>query len=229
MGSPLCVGLLVFPDLTQLDLTGPYEILSRAPGTRVVLVGTRPGPIRSEWGLTLSTDCTLEEAPPLDVLCVPGGVGVNALLADDTVLDQVAMRGERAAWVTSVCTGALVLGAAGLLRGYRATTHWLSLDLLGALGATPVEARVVRDRNRITGGGVTAGIDFALTAVAELHGREAAERIALMLEYAPAPPFTGGSPRSADRAVVDAVRTERTRVQQERRTLVRDAAQRRRL
>jgi cyclohexyl-isocyanide hydratase len=229
MGSPLTVGLLVFPDLTQLDLTGPYEVLSRAPETRVVLVGSRPGPIRSEWGLTISTDCTFEEAPPLDVLCIPGGTGVNALLADDPVLDFVATRGGRAAWVTSVCTGALVLGAAGLLRGYRATTHWLSLDLLGELGATPVEARVVRDRNRITGGGVTAGIDFAFTAVAELHGRDAAERIALMLEYDPAPPFTGGSPRSADRAVVDAVRTERTRVQQERRTLVRDAAQRRRL
>ena len=153
--------------------------------------------------------------------------GVNALLADDSVLDFVAARGERATWVTSVCTGALVLGAAGLLRGYRATTHWLSLDLLGALGATPVEARVVRDRNRITGGGVTAGIDFAFSAVAELHGRGAAERIALMLEYDPAPPFPGGSPRSADRSVVEAVRTERTRVQQERTTLVRDAVRRR--
>jgi cyclohexyl-isocyanide hydratase len=227
MGSPLTVGLLVFPDLTQLDLTGPYEIFSRAPETRVVLVGTRPGPIRSEWGLTLSTDCTLEEAPPLDVLCVPGGVGVNALLADDPVLDFVAMRGERAAWVTSVCTGALVLGAAGLLRGYLATTHWLSPDLLGELGATAVEARVVRDRNRITGGGVTAGIDFAFSVVAELHGREASERIALMLEYDPAPPFPGGSPRSADRGVVQAVRNERARVQQERSTLVHAAVRRR--
>ena len=237
--SPLTVGLLVFPDLTQLDLTGPYEVFSRAPGTRVVLVGTRRGPIRSEWGLMLGTDCTLDEAPPLDVLCVPGGVGVNALLADDAVLDFVAARspraatksrtarGERAAWVTSVCTGALVLGAAGLLRGYRATTHWLSLELLSELGAASVQARVVRDRNRITGGGVTAGIDFALTLVSELRGRDVAERIALMLEYAPAPPFRAGSPAEAPPALVGAVRSDRARVQQERRTLVQEVVHRR--
>ena len=225
--SPLTVGLLVFPDLTQLDLTGPYEVFSRTPGMRVLLVGTRPGPIRSEWGLTLATDCTLENAPPLDILCVPGGVGVNALLADDSVLDAVAAQGERAAWVTSVCTGALVLGAAGLLRGYRATTHWLSLDLLPELGATPVEARVVRDRNRITGGGVTAGIDFALSLVAELRGQETAKRVALMLEYDPAPPFPGGSPKSADRTVVEVVRSERARVQEDRRRLIEEAVRRR--
>jgi cyclohexyl-isocyanide hydratase len=225
--SSLTAGLLVFPDLTQLDLTGPYEVLSRAPGMRVLLVGTRPGPIRSEWGLTLATDSTLENAPPLDILCVPGGVGVNALLADDSVLDALAAHGERAAWVTSVCTGALVLGAAGLLRGYRATTHWLSLDLLPALGATPVEGRVVRDRNRLTGGGVTAGIDFALTLVSELRGREVAERIALMVEYAPAPPFRSGSPAEAAPALVGSVRSERASVQQERRTLVQEAVRRR--
>jgi cyclohexyl-isocyanide hydratase len=225
--TPLTVGLLVFPDLTQLDLTGPYEVLSRAPGTRVVLVGTRPGPIRSEWGLTLGTDCTLEEAPPLDVVLVPGGMGVNALLADDSVLDFIAWRGASAAWVTSVCTGALVLGAAGLLRGYRATTHWLSLDLLPEFGATPVEARVVRDRNRITGGGVTAGIDFALALVAELHGREAAERIQLMLEYDPAPPVSAGSPRTAPEALVDRTRTDRAKVQEERRARITDALRRR--
>src|SRR5215469_15931918 len=224
--SPLTIGLLAFPDLTQLDLTGPYEIFSRAPGMRVLLVGTRPGPIRSEWGLTLATDCTLESAPPLDILCVPGGLGVNALLADDTVLDAIAAQGERAAWVTSVCTGALVLGAAGLLRGYRATTHWLSMDLLAELGATPVEARVVHDRNRITGGGITAGVDFALSVVAELRGQIPAERVALMLEYDPAPPFRTG-PRSADKAAVEVVRTGRSRVQEERRRLIGEAVRRR--
>jgi cyclohexyl-isocyanide hydratase len=230
MGStPLTVGLLVFPDLTQLDLTGPYEVFSRAPGMRVLLVGTRQGPIKSEWGLSLGTDCALENAPPLDILCVPGGPGVNALLADDGVLDAVAALGERAAWVTSVCTGALVLGAAGLLRGYRATTHWLSLELLRELGAIPVEARVVRDRNRVTSGGVTGGIDFGLTLVSELLGREAAERIQLLIEYAPDPPFRSGLPAHAPAAVVGAVRTERAKVQDSRRSLVRDAVRRRAL
>jgi cyclohexyl-isocyanide hydratase len=227
MTSPLTVGLLAFPDLTQLDLTGPYEVFARAPGMRAVVVGTRPGPIRSEWGLTLGTDCTLDDAPPLDVLFIPGGIGVNALLADDPVLDFVADRGARAAWVTSVCTGALVLGAAGLLRGYRATTHWLSLDLLADLGATPVEARVVHDRNRITGGGVTAGIDFALSLVAELHGRAVAERIQLTIEYDPAPPFRSGSPRQAAGPLVAALRTERARVQEERKRRLQEAVARR--
>lgn len=227
MTSPLTVGLLAFPDLTQLDLTGPYEVFARAPGMRAVVVGTRAGPIRSEWGLVLGTDCTLDDAPPLDVLFIPGGIGVNALLSDDPVLDFVADRGARAAWVTSVCTGALVLGAAGLLRGYRATTHWLSLDLLADLGATPVEARVVRDRNRITGGGVTAGIDFALSLVGELHGREVAERIQLTIEYDPAPPFRSGSPRRAAGPLVAALRTDRARVQEERKTRLREALERR--
>src|SRR5215472_2583394 len=227
--SPLTVGLLAFPNLTQLDLTGPYEVFSRAPGMLVLLVGTRPGPIRSEWGLTLATDCTLENAPPLDILCVPGGVGVNALLADDSVLDAVAAQGERAAWVTSVCTGALVLGAAGLLRGYRATTHWLSMDLLAEFGATPVEARVVHDRNRITGGGITAGVDFGLALVGELRGRETAERIQLMMEYAPQPPFEGGSPGQAPASLVHTVREDRARVQEERRARIRDAVRRRAL
>ncbi len=227
MTSPLTVGLLAFPDLTQLDLTGPYEVFARAPGMRAVIVGTRPGPIRSEWGLVLGTDCTLDDAPTLDVLFIPGGIGVNVLLADDPVLDFVADRGAGAAWVTSVCTGALVLGAAGLLRGYRATTHWLSLDLLADLGATPVEARVVRDRNRITGGGVTAGIDFALSLVAELHGREVAERIQLTIEYDPAPPFRSGSPRQAAEPLVAALRTDRARVQEERKRRLREALARR--
>src|SRR5262249_59265382 len=136
---------------------------------------------------------------------VGGGAGVNALLLDDEVLDCVPGRGAAACWVTSVCTGALVLGAAGLLRGYRATTHWLSMDLLAEFGATPVEARVVRDRNRITGGGITAGIDFGLALVAELQGREVAERIQLMMEYDPRPPFDAGSPADAPATLVQSV------------------------
>jgi cyclohexyl-isocyanide hydratase len=163
----------------------------------------------------------------VDILCVPGGPGVNALLSDDGVLDAVAALGQRAAWVTSVCTGALVLGAAGLLQGHRATTHWLSHGLLAELGATPVEARVVRDRNRITGGGVTAGIDFAFTLVAELRGREVAERIALMVEYTPAPPFRTGHPREAPPSLVQGVQSERASVQEDRTHRLREALRRR--
>jgi cyclohexyl-isocyanide hydratase len=221
------VGFLVFPDFTQLDLTGPHEVFGRTPHVRVELVGTQPGPIRSERGLSFQPDTELGSAPRFDVLCVPGGPGVNALLQDDRVLDWVAERGERAAFVTSICTGALVLGAAGLLRTYRATTHWLSLDLLTEFGAIPVAERVVRDRNRITGGGVTAGIDFGLAVVAELRDQETAEKIQLMMEYDPHPPFRAGSPRTAPAALVERVRKERSALQDERRRLLVAALNRR--
>jgi len=141
----------------------------------------------------------------LDVICVPGGWGVNALLTNDSLLDFLRVQGETARYVTSVCTGALLLGAAGLLRGYRATTHWMSLELLPLFGATPVAERVVRDRNRITGGGVTAGIDFGLVLAAELFGESEAQRIQLAIEYDPHPPFDSGSPRSASEGVRDDV------------------------
>jgi cyclohexyl-isocyanide hydratase len=221
------VGFLVFPDFTQLDLTGPYEVFSRTPQVRVVLVGTQRGPIRSERGLTFQPDADLDGAPKFDVLCVPGGPGVNALLRNDQVLDWVAERGERAELVTSVCTGALVLGAAGLLHAHRATTHWLSLDLLTECAAIPVDERVVRDRNRITGAGVTAGIDFGLAVVAELRDQETAEKIQLMLEYDPAPPFRAGSPRTAPAALVERIRKERSALQDERRRLLVAAVKRR--
>jgi cyclohexyl-isocyanide hydratase len=148
----------------------------------------------------------MADCPQLDVLCVPGGLGVNPLMRDAAVLAFLRQQAEHARYVTSVCTGALVLGAAGLLRGRRATTHWASLDLLAAFGAIPVAERVVRDGNLLTGGGVTAGIDFALTLAAELSGRPAAEAIQLGLEYAPAPPFAAGTPASADPAVLATVR-----------------------
>lgn len=221
------VGFLVFRDFTQLDLTGPYEVFSRTPHVRVELVGTQAGPIRSERGLTFQPDSVLEAASRFDVLCVPGGPGINALLEDDRVLDWVADRGNRAELVTSVCTGALVLGAAGLLGTYRATTHWLSLDLLTEFAAIPVAQRVVRDRNRITGGGVTAGIDFALAVAAELRDQDTAEKIQLMMEYDPAPPFHAGSPRTAPVALVERVREERSALQDERRRLVVAAVTRR--
>jgi cyclohexyl-isocyanide hydratase len=192
--------------MTQLDLTGPYEVFSRMPDTNVVLLAPRLDWIQSEYGLRIMPDCALDGAPALNVLFVPGGRGVSAVIRDEGILRFLRERAESALYVTSVCTGALVLGAAGLLRGYRATTHWLSLDLLSLVGAIPCSERIVIDRNRITAGGVTAGIDFGLTIAAEICGRKAAERIQLMLEYSPRPPFDSGSPATADAELVDSVR-----------------------
>ena len=222
----LHVGLVLFPKLTQLDLTAPYEVFARMPDTAVHVVAASMDPVVSDNGLALSPTTTFADAPQLDVLCVPGGVGVNPMMEDDALLAFLAERGSRARWVTSVCTGALLLGAAGLLRGYRATTHWLSLDLLPIFGAEPVRERVVVDRNRITGGGVTAGLDFGLAVAAELRGRRGAEEIQLMIEYDPAPPFASGSPSSASPALVQDVVASRRAVQETRREIATRAAQR---
>jgi cyclohexyl-isocyanide hydratase len=203
--SSLSVGMLLFENATQLDLTGAYEVFARMPDTHVSLVASSLEPVRTEWGLTIVPNLALTVAPLFDVICVPGGWGVNALLTNEAVLEFLRMQGAGARYITSVCTGALLLGAAGLLRGYRATTHWMSLDLLRLLGATPVSERVVRDRNRITGGGVTAGIDFALVLAAELFGDAEAQRIQLAIEYDPHPPFESGSPRTASSDVREAV------------------------
>lgn len=202
---PFTVGMLLFEGVTQLDLTGPYEVLARMPDTRIHLVAAAMDPVRTDWGMHITPDATFADAPPLDLLCVPGGWGVDACLEDEAMLGFLRERAGRAAYVTSVCSGALILGAAGLLRGYRATTHWMSLDLLRSFGAESVQARVVRDRNRITGGGVTAGIDFGLTVAAELHGEAAAQRIQLAIEYVPDPPFNSGSPHTAPAPVLKAI------------------------
>jgi len=220
------VGLVLFPNLTQLDLTGPYEVFARMPKTTVHLVGATLEPVRSEKGLTITPDATFDGVGPLDILCVPGGVGVNQMMEDDALLRFLERQGREARFVTSVCTGALLLGAAGLLRGYRATTHWLSLDLLPLFGAEAVNERVVIDRNRITGGGVTAGIDFGLVVASEMHGPAAAQEIQLMIEYNPAPPFLSGSPNTAPPDVVQRVVDGRTHVQQERRAIAERAAAR---
>ncbi|HEY2898793.1 MAG TPA: DJ-1/PfpI family protein [Gemmatimonadaceae bacterium] len=201
----LTVGMLLFENATQLDLTGAYEVFARMPGTHVSLLASTLEPVRTEWGLTITPDLVISEAPQFDVICVPGGWGVNALLADEALLEILRVQGESARYVTSICSGALLLGAAGLLRGYRATTHWMSLDLLPLFGATPVAERVVRDRNRITGAGVTAGIDFALVLAAELFGDSEAQRIQLAIEYDPHPPFDSGSPRTAPANIRDEV------------------------
>lgn len=204
-GTPFSVGMVLFDGVTQLDLTGPYEVFARMPNTRVHLVAASLSPVRTEWGLSIVPDATFDDAPPVDLLCIPGGWAIDGCLEDARMLTFVRTRAVQAAYVTSVCSGALMLGAAGLLDGYRATTHWMSLELLPLFGAVPVKARVVRDRNRITGGGVTAGIDFALAVAAELFGAAVAQGIQLAIEYDPAPPFESGSPGTAPEAVVRAV------------------------
>jgi cyclohexyl-isocyanide hydratase len=220
------VGLVLFPKLTQLDLTAPYEVFARMPDTRVHLVAESMSPVPSEHGLALTPTTTFDQAPDLDLLCVPGGIGVNSMMEHEPMLEFLSSQGQHAQWVTSVCTGALLLGAAGLLRGYRVTTHWLSLDLLPLFGAEPVRERVVIDRNRITGGGVTAGLDFGLAVAAEMHGREAAEEIQLMIEYSPAPPFQSGSRDTAPVQLVERVTESRRGVQEARRAIAMRAAER---
>lgn len=218
--TALRIGLLVFPNVQQLDLTGPYEVFASIPGASVRLLWKELDPIVSATGLVLIPDTRLADAPQLDVLCVPGGAGINALLEDEVVLAFLRRQAEGARFVTSVCTGALVLAAAGLLAGRRATTHWASHDFLARLGAVPEQARVVADGKFISGGGVTAGIDMALTLTAELLGREQAEAIQLQLEYAPAPPFTAGSPATAPAEAVARVRAAISASRQEREEIV---------
>jgi cyclohexyl-isocyanide hydratase len=202
----LHVGMLLFPDLTQLDLTGPFEVFHRIPGATVHLIWKDPGPVRAQGGLGIVPTTTLRACPALDVLFVPGGYGQVALRDDPEVLSFLATQGTKARWVTSVCTGSLLLGAAGLLEGYEATTHWAYVDLLPAFGARPVKRRVVVDRNRVTAGGVTAGIDFGLRIAAEIAGEPFARRVQLGLEYDPDPPFRSGHPDVAEPALVEAVR-----------------------
>ena len=211
------IGMCLFPRLTVLDLIGPYEVFSRMPNTRIHLIAATLDPVVSENDLAIIPDTLMAASPSCDVLFVPGGNGVNEMFDDEPFLAFLREQGQQARFVTSVCTGALLLGAAGLLRGYQATTHWLSLDLLPLVGAEPVAERVVVDRNRITGGGITAGIDFGLTLAALLHGESVAREIQLMMEYDPKPPFDSGSPVTADRAVVDEIRSARRVVQEDRR------------
>ena len=202
----LHIGMLLFPALTQLDLTGPFEVFCRIPNAKVHLLWKDMNPVFSDSGLGLLPSSPLGSAPALDVLFVPGGDGVTELLSDEEVLDFVSERGANARYVTSVCTGSLLLGAAGLLRGFRAATHWAYMDLLPLVGATPVVDRVVVDRNRVTAGGVTAGIDFGLRMFVELAGEKAAKRAQLMLEYDPSPPFQAGHPRHVDPREVEVVK-----------------------
>jgi cyclohexyl-isocyanide hydratase len=224
MANPFRVGFLLFPDITQLDLTGPYEVLRQMPGAEVHLVWKTRQPVRAAGGLSILPTATYADCPQLDLVCVPGGSGMNALLTDRETLDFLIRQAKDARYVTSVCTGALVLGAAGLLKGKRAATHWMSRDLLKEFGATPSDERVVIDGNVITGGGVTAGIDFALKVVAEIAGEDVARAIQLGIEYDPDPPFDSGSPRVADPALVERAKKFAEARQAERRAQVAKAA-----
>jgi cyclohexyl-isocyanide hydratase len=216
MSAPLRIGLVIFPKLTQLDLTGPLQVFSGVPGANVHLIWKRIEPVASDSVLTLTPTVTFADCPQLDVICVPGGAGTDDMVNDEEMLAFLRRQAKGARYITSVCTGSLVLGAAGLLRGYRAATHWSAMDFLAAFGATPTKTRVCIDRNRITGGGVTAGIDFALTLVSILVDRKTAEAVQLGLEYNPAPPFNSGSPDTAPPEILALVR-ERTAPRQQRR------------
>lgn len=204
--STVHIGFVVFPHLTQLDLTGPLQVLARLPGATTHIVAKTLSPVPSDCGLGLVPNRTFADCPPLNVICVPGGTkGVVGAIGDPDTIAFVKRQAPGADYVTSVCTGAFVLGAAGLLQGRRATTHWGYTDLLPLVGATYQKARIVRDGNVFTAGGVTAGIDFGLTIAAEIGGAEAAKEIQLTIEYDPAPPFDCGHPDRADAATNSAM------------------------
>jgi cyclohexyl-isocyanide hydratase len=217
MSAPLQIGLVLFPKVTQLDFTGPLQVFSSVPGAQIHLIWKRIEPVASDSVMALTPTTTFADCPQLDVICVPGGAGTDDMVNDEEMLAFLRKQAAGAKYITSVCTGSLVLGAAGLLRGYRAATHWAAVDFLSEFGATPAKTRVCVDRNRITGGGVTAGIDFALTLVSIMVDRPTAEAIQLRLEYNPAPPFKSGSPDTAPAEILALIR-ERIAPSQQRRT-----------
>jgi len=202
---PFTIGMIIFDDMTNLDFAGPADMFARVRDAHTIVLSKTSAPVRTDSGGRVLADMTLAEAPDIDLLFIGGGPGTLALMDDAETLDFLRERAPRAQWITSVCTGALVLGAAGLLRGYKAATHWNAMDVLPLLGAEPMHQRVVIDRNRITGGGVTAGIDFALVVAAELAGEAFAQSLQLGIEYAPAPPFNAGRPETAPPEILAAV------------------------
>ena len=199
---PIHVAFLLFPQVTQLDLTGPAQVLSRLGNAKIDLVARTRAPVPTDAGFDLMPTATFDEVRRADILCVPGGFGTVPAMEDAVTLDWVRAVAADATWVTSVCTGSLVLAAAGLLTGYRATSHWASRHQLAWFGAEPVAERTVFDRNRVTGGGVTAGIDFALALTAAIRGEEHAKFVQLSLEYDPQPPFDSGTPEKAGPALL---------------------------
>jgi cyclohexyl-isocyanide hydratase len=206
MAPQRLIGILLFPRFTQVDLTGPYEVLARLPDTLVHLVAATLEPVRDERGLSILPTIAYADCPQLDVIVVPGGPGQQDLMEDETVLEFLRSQARRAKFVTSVCTGSLVLGAAGLLMGKRASCHWAAIEHLHALGAIPVRERVVVDGNVITAAGGTSGLDFALVLAAKLENERVAREIQLQIEYDPTPPFNSGSPRTASPDLVATLR-----------------------
>ena len=203
--SPLRIVVLLFPRVTQLDFTGPAQVFSKFPNTEVHLAWHDLDPVVTDAGWCIVPTTTLADCPQADVLFVPGGAGAFEMFDDIEALEFLQVQARKARWITSVCTGSFTLAAAGLLTGYRATSHWASLRMLEHFGVEPVSERVVRDRNRITGAGVTSGIDFAFTLAAELFGDDEARKIQLAIEYDPDPPFDCGSPGKADPETVKSI------------------------
>lgn len=198
---------ILYPRLTQLDFTGPYEVLARIPNTEVIIASKDGGVLKTELGLTFTDLAKLADVDRADLIMIPGGPGQTDAMQDAAFMAEVKRLGASAKYVTSVCTGSLILAAAGLLQGKRAGSHWAYRELLPMFGAVPDDARVVRDGNAITGGGVTAGIDIGLTIAAELAGEDVAKMIQLAIEYAPAPPFNSGRPEVAEEKTVAAVKS----------------------
>ncbi len=216
----LHLGAILFPGIDQADFTTPYEVLASVPNSTFHVLGREKTPVQDTHGLILTPEIPLAEAPQLDLLLVPGGAGVNALMEDEVVLAFVRRQAAGAKVIFSVCTGALVLGAAGLLKGRKATTHWASHHLLSSFGARPVNARVVVDGNVVTAAGVTSGLDGALRVVALLRGETAGQMIQLYTQYAPEPPFNCGTPESAAPELVRAVQSHLREVLEARRAIV---------
>ena len=210
----------LFPNLTQLDFTGPHQVLTRMPGARISLASAQGGSVKTEGGMEFASLQKLADIEACDMICVPGGYGVTDAMADPEFIGQVTRLAKGARFVTSVCNGSLALGACGLLKGRRAACHWAWRDMLGVFGAIADEGRVVRDGHIITGGGVTAGIDFALTVVAEVAGADAAQAIQLVLEYAPAPPFNSGRPDLAPAHILAQVQANLDKIMPARRAAV---------
>jgi cyclohexyl-isocyanide hydratase len=211
------IGMLLFPRMTQLDLTGPYEVLARLPNTVVELVARTREPVTTDRGMQIVPTTTYSDCPPLDVIMVPGGAGQQDLMEDEAALAFLRKAAASAKYVTSVCTGSLVLGAAGLLKGKRATSHWSAVDHLALLGAIPTHERVVIDGNVVSGAGVVSGIDFALRLAVILEGEEVARELQLQIEYDPDPPFDCGSPRRAAADILERLKARSAKLTEERR------------